>query len=164
MTAPYDRDALVARNAAMRNRVDTMIADLQRRTQDVSELQQAALAVQGEASSRDGAVRVRTNAAGVPLAIDLSSTAFQSTTPERLGAAVLEVAQAAARQARARSAEILAPVTADVPDLRDLVPGVPDLRVVVPEVPEPGAAVPPRTPPPADDEDAGGSVLDRGQW
>lgn len=164
MTAPYDREALVARNAAMRDRVDTMIADLQRRTHDIAELQQAVLAVEGGASSKDGTVRVRTNAAGVPLAVDLSSTAFQSSTPERLGAAVLEVAQAAARQARERSAEILAPVMADVPDLSGLVPGAPDLHVVVPTVPEAGAVPPSSTPPPGDDEDGDGSVLRGGQW
>lgn len=164
MTAPHDREALVARNAAMRERVNTMMADLQRRTQGIAQLQAAALAVEGAATSADGVVRVRTNAAGVPLAIDLSSSAFQSTTPERLGATVLEVAQAAARQARERSAEILAPVTADVPDLSGLVPGVTGLHMVTPTVPDPAGGPPPSSPPGDDDEDGDGSVLGRGRW
>ena len=164
MTAPHDREALVARNAAMRERVNTMMADLQRRTQGIAQLQAAALAVEGAATSADGVVRVRTNAAGVPLAIDLSSSAFQSTTPERLGATVLEVAQAAARQARERSAEILAPVTADVPDLSGLVPGVTGLHMVTPTVPDPAGGPPPSSPLRDDDEDGDGSVLGRGRW
>lgn len=163
MTAPHDREALVARNAAMRERVNTMMSDLQRRTRDIAELQATALAVEGTATSGDGVVRVRTNAAGVPLAIELSSSAFRSTTPERLGAAVLEVAQAAARQARERSAEILAPVTADVPDLSGLVPGVTGLHLVTPTVPDPAGGPPPSSPPRDDDEDGDGSVLDRGR-
>lgn len=164
MTAPHDREALVARNTAMRERVNTMMAKLQRRTRDMAELQAAALAVKGAATSEDGLVRVRTNAAGVPLAIDLAPSTFQSMTPERLGATVLEVAQAAARQARERSAEILAPVTVDVPDLSGLVPGVPGLHMVIPTVPDPAGGPPPSSPPPDDDEDGDGSVLDRGRW
>lgn len=111
MTAPGTHDELVARNAAMRDRVDTMIENLQRRTGEMALAQAEAVAVQGEARSADGTVTVRTNAAGVPTALELTDAAFAHTTPAKLAALVLRTTQDAARAARAQAQQVLGPFT-----------------------------------------------------
>lgn len=138
-------EELVARNAAMRDRVDTMIENLQRRTGDLAQAQSRAVAVQGVARSDDGAVTVRTNAAGVPTAIEIADGAFARTTPEKLAALLLRTTQDAARSARAQATELLGEFTQGSGFLTDahghgvdpeeVVPG---LHLVSPTIPEAG--------------------------
>jgi DNA-binding protein YbaB len=166
VTAPGRHDELVARNAAMRDRVDTMIQTLQQRTGEMAQAQAEAVAVQGEARSADGSVTVRTNAAGVPTALELGDDVFTGTTPAKLAALVLRTTQDAARSARARAQAVLGPFTTGSAFLgqgtepEELVPGV---HLVAPGIPEPGEA--PSVSRAGDDEDWDGdaSVLRDGR-
>lgn len=139
-------DELVARNVAMRDRVDTMIENLQRRTGDLAQAQCRAVTVQGEARSDDGAVTVRTNAAGVPTAIAIADGAFARTTPEKLAALLLRTTQDAARAARAQATELLGEFTQGsgfLTDARghgvDPEEVVPGLHLVSPTIPDAGS-------------------------
>ena len=159
MTAPGRHDELVARNAAMRDRVDNMIENLQRRTGEMAQAQAQAVAVQGEARSADGTVTVRTNAAGVPTALELSADVFARTTPAELAALVLRTTQDAARAARSQAQQVLGPFTTGSAFLgqgvepEELVPGV---HLVAPGIPEPGDA--PSVSHGGDDEDWDGDA------
>jgi DNA-binding protein YbaB len=153
MTSPADRRAqLEARNAEMRDRVETMLTDLKRRTAGLQEAQAQAAAVTAEAVSQDGLVRVRVNPTGVLTSLEFTQTAFQRSTPERLARSVIETVQKAAVQARQQVDSALAPLTdtSSVGDLSDLVEGAPSmkefLRPPLPEVPQTAqssAAAPP---------------------
>lgn len=138
MTDPDGRRAeLEARNAAMREQVSSMLEGLQRQTAQLHEAQASALAATGEATSADGLVTIRVNAAGIVTDTVLSASALRSSTPEKLAKSFTEAAQSAARDARAKADAAVAPLQEDVPDLPDLFPGAPSLSQLIPPVPEP---------------------------
>lgn len=166
MTTPQQRDEMRVRNAAMRERVDTMMADLQRRTASLASAQAEAAAATGTATSPDGLVTVTVNAAGVVTAAEVDPARLPRSTAAQVGAAFVGATQAAAVAARALADEALAPLLADVPDLSEVFPGAPDLADVLPRFPEPPLTPPgPRASGGADPEDdADGSVLRRDAW
>lgn len=136
MTDPVSRRAeLERRNAAMREQVEQMLSDLQRRTEGLREAQAATAEVTGEATSTDGRVRASVDADGMLGDLRLAPSAFDRTTPEALARTIGEVVQQATADARARVAETLAPFTEAGVDLPDLVPGAPSLRTPVPPQP-----------------------------
>lgn len=128
MTRSDQPEQLRARNDAMRDQVNGMLADLQRRTATLKEAQQRAAGVSGTATSRDGAVTVSVNAAGVVTDVRLAPNTFDRTTPEKLARTITELARGAAGDARAQTESIFAPLQEGVPDLPDILPGAPSLQ------------------------------------
>ncbi|MBF6507565.1 YbaB/EbfC family nucleoid-associated protein [Nocardia farcinica] len=148
MTDPGGRKAeLEARNAAMREQVSSLLEGLQRQTAQLREAQDAAMAATGEATSADGLVTVRVNAVGIVTDVQISPSAFRSSTPEKLARSFREAAQAAAHDVRGKADAALAPVQENVPDLPDLFPGAPSLKDLMPAPPpEPTTRVQPDDP------------------
>ena len=137
MTGPDGRRAeLAARNAAMREQMNSLLEGLQRQTAQLQEAQAAAMAATGEATSADGLATVHVNAVGIVTDVQLSPSAFKSSTPEKLARSFLEASQAAARDARSKADAAITPVQEDVPDLPDLFPDAPSLRNLLPSPPE----------------------------
>lgn len=136
MTDPVSRRAeLERRNAAMREQVEQMLSDLQRRTEGLREAHAAAAEVTGQATAPDGRVRASVDADGVLGDLRLAPSAFDRTTPEALARTIAEVVRQATADAQARVAETLAHFTEAGVDLPDLVPGAPSLRTPVPPQP-----------------------------
>lgn len=145
---PQDRRAqLEARNAAMRQQVDTLLAGLNRQTAALNSAQAQAAAVTGRATSADGLVTVTVNAAGVVIDAQFTPSAFDRSTPEKLARSVVAVAQQAAATAQQQVAAALAPVRSNVPDLPDFFPGAPSLTDLLPSPPAT------RRPPKSQDEE-----------
>lgn len=122
-------------NSALQAQVDTLLDGLRAQTEALAAAQGALAETTAQAASPDGLVRVTVDAAGAVTTVDVDASAFGRTTPARLAESFAAAACAATAQARARAAEILAPVTAlaaDLPDLPDIVPGAPSLRNLVP--------------------------------
>lgn len=156
---PQDRQAQwEARNAAMRQQVDSLLAGLNRQTAALTSAQAQAAEVTGRAASADGLVRATVNAAGVVTDVQFAPTAFTRSTPDKLARSVVEVIQQAAADARRKVEAVLAPVRENLPDLPDVfspdvIRGVPALKDLLPATKQP-----PRTQ--NDDEDfSNGSVL-----
>jgi DNA-binding protein YbaB len=126
-----------ARVSELQVEADETMAGLRARMAAVEEAQRTALSGTGEATSRDGSVRVTVDATGVVTALAFSDGAFQKSTPERLAAATVATIQEAAAQARGQMHQTLAPLTSDsegaLTAARRNVPGLAGLTV--PEVP-----------------------------
>ncbi|MFC7342246.1 YbaB/EbfC family nucleoid-associated protein [Saccharopolyspora griseoalba] len=115
-----------ARNAALRNQIDDMLADLRRRTADIEQKQDEAAQRTFEVSSEDGMVTARVDATGTAQEVRLSDKAFQRTTPDKLAAAITSVLREAAgtAQRELRSTFAAEADTSNVPE----VPGMPALQ------------------------------------
>ncbi|WP_227998120.1 YbaB/EbfC family nucleoid-associated protein [Nocardia australiensis] len=109
---------------ALQSWTDTMSGQVQHMTEVYErQLQQfgetktelAKLTVQGW--SQDQLVRVTANSAGVPLEVWVAPEAFKRSNPERLGAAMTEAAQAAARAAKEQLDTRLAPVLSELAEI-----------------------------------------------
>src|SRR6266498_4101108 len=131
---PEQREARVAE---LRSDADEAMAGLHAKMAAVQQAQSAALSATGQATSRDGSVRVTVDATGVVTALEFAPSAFQKSTPERLGAATVATIQEAAAKARGQMRETLAPLTSGAQGAlaaaRANVPGLDGLTV--PEVP-----------------------------
>lgn len=137
MTDPADRRAeLKARNAAMQEQVNSLLSGLQQQTDQLREAQAEAMSATGRATSADGLVTVHVNAAGIATDVEVSSSAFKTSTPDKLGRAFLQATQAAAQDARSRADAALAPLHQDVPDLPDVFGDAPSLKGPIPEPPD----------------------------
>ncbi|GAA3841373.1 YbaB/EbfC family nucleoid-associated protein [Saccharothrix violaceirubra] len=125
-----DTDALAARNARLRDTVDGLMRDLRERTDGLREAQEEIAGMAGEASSADGTVTARVDSTGLLDRLDLSSRAFERTTPEQLARVITQVVREAAGGVRERVSARMTPLTSDetMVDLPDLVPGAPSLR------------------------------------
>lgn len=119
----------VARNAALRNQIDDMLADLRKRTADIQEKQAAAAQQTFEVSSDDGMVNVRVDATGTVQEVRLSDKAFERTNPEKLARAITSVIREASGTAQRRLQSTFAP-EADVSNVPEL-PGVPSLQSLI---------------------------------
>jgi DNA-binding protein YbaB len=108
--SPEQRRAKVAE---LRQQATGAIAGLRAQMAAVKQAQQQALTSTGEATSKDGSVKVVVDATGVVTALTFSPSAFERTTPEKLSQTVVATIQAAAAQARTRVSESLAPVRAE---------------------------------------------------
>ncbi|RKT82896.1 Conserved DNA-binding protein YbaB [Saccharopolyspora antimicrobica] len=119
------RQDLAARNAALRDQIDTMLSDLRRRTAGIQEKQDAAARQTFEVASDDGMVTVRVDATGTVQELALSSKAFERTTPEKLARSITSVIREASGTAQRQLQSEFAPLadTSDVPEI----PGVPSL-------------------------------------
>lgn len=91
MTDPADRQAeLKARNAAMQEQVTSLLGGLQRQTEQLREAQTEAMSATGRATSPDGLVTAHVNAAGIATDVEVSPSAFKTSTPDKLGRAFLQ--------------------------------------------------------------------------
>ncbi|MCE7000513.1 YbaB/EbfC family nucleoid-associated protein [Saccharothrix sp. S26] len=167
MTDPTGRRAeLEARNAAMREQVDSLLAELKDKTAQLRETQAQAMAITATAVSKDGAVRATVDSAGALTSLEFSANAFERTTPDKLARLATETVRQAVAQARTRLNEVLAPAQQGPSiDLSEMLPGVPSLADLIPQppaVPEPSTR--PRRPAPPSDDDDGDSIMDRSGW
>ncbi|PRY43686.1 YbaB/EbfC family nucleoid-associated protein [Umezawaea tangerina] len=169
MTDPSGRRAeLEARNAAMREQVDSLMSELHRKTAEMREAQAKAVAITASATSQDGSVTARVDSSGALTSLEFSPNAFERSTPDKLARVATETVIAAIAKSRTELNEVLADAQQGSSiDLSEMLPGVPslaDLIPPVPPVPQPASQAPRRPARPADDDEEGGSVMDRGGW
>jgi DNA-binding protein YbaB len=130
---------LERRTAELQQQADAAMQHLQARIAGVRQAQQQAMRATGEATSRDGVVRAVVDATGVVTSLTFAPTAFERSTPDRLAQTAVATIQAAAAQARSRTAEAMAAMRADDGDVVDsAAKGAAALGVAplpVPEVP-----------------------------
>ncbi|QFZ23376.1 YbaB/EbfC family nucleoid-associated protein [Saccharothrix syringae] len=166
MTDPTGRRAeLEARNAAMREHVDSLLGELRKKTEQLQETQARAMAITATAASKDGTVRATVDSAGALTSLELTANAFDRTTPDRLARLVTETVREAVAKARTELNDVLAPAQQGPGiDLSEMLPGVPSLSDLIPKPPVvPQDRAPSRRPAPPDD-DEGDSVMDRSGW
>jgi DNA-binding protein YbaB len=162
MNDPAQREALEARNAALRTQVDSMLANLERQTSALRDAQAEAVAKTGTATSKDGLVKAVVNAAGIVTDVQIAPATFERSTPEKLARSIVEVVQLAAVDARQQADAALAPFQENVPDLPDLFPGAPSLKDLLPTPPTAPVAAATRRQ--DDDDEPTGSMMDRNGW
>jgi DNA-binding protein YbaB len=137
MTEP--KASLEQRTAELQRQADTAMAHLKSRIAGVREAQQQAMLATGEATSKDGVVRVVVDNTGVVTSLTLAPSAFDRGTPERLAQTVVATIQSAAAQARGRMSEAMAAIRADDADeVSSAARGAASLGIAplpVPEVP-----------------------------
>ena len=132
---PHDRRAqLEARNAAMRQQVNSLLAGLNRQSAALQEAQIQAAEVTGRATSADGLVTVTVNAVGIVTDVQFAPSAFDRSTPDKLARSVVTVTQQAANAAQRQVEDALAPARGELPDLPDVVPGAPSLKDLLPNM------------------------------
>ncbi|WP_433265601.1 YbaB/EbfC family nucleoid-associated protein [Actinosynnema sp. CS-041913] len=168
MTDPTGRRAeLEARNAAMREQVDSLLAELKTKTAELRETQERVQAITASAVSKDGSVRASVDSTGALTSLEFSANAFERTTPDKLARLTTETVLQAVAKARAELTEVVTPAQQGASvDLSEMLPGVPSLADLIPKppaVPQPQGAPPRRPAPPQDDED-GDSFMDRSGW
>ncbi|MGH3981164.1 MAG: YbaB/EbfC family nucleoid-associated protein [Pseudonocardiaceae bacterium] len=155
---PHDRRAqLEARNAAMRQQVNSLLAGLNRQSAALQKAQVQAAEVTGRATSADGLVTVTVNAAGIVTDVQFAPSAFDRSTPDKLARSVVTVTQQAASAAQRQVEDALAPVRGELPDLPDAVPGAPSLKDLLPN--QSSNRHPPRSPEDDDEDFSTRSVL-----
>jgi DNA-binding protein YbaB len=126
---PQDRRAqLEARNAAMRQQVNSLLTGLDRQTAALHSAQAQVAEVTSQATSADGLVTVTVNAAGIVTDVQFTPSAFDRSTPDKLARSVVAVTQQAAADAHQQVEAVLAPVRGDLPDLPDVFPAAPSLQ------------------------------------
>jgi DNA-binding protein YbaB len=135
-----------ARNAAMRDQVDSLLAQFDETTTRLREAQTAAAAVTVTVTSEDGLVTATVDPSGAPVDLRFASHAFDRVSPAALARSVLGVVRQAGMRAKREVAELMAPLGAGLPDLSDLVEGAPSLKALLPDLSVPEE-------PPAEDED-----------
>ncbi|MEU8897981.1 YbaB/EbfC family nucleoid-associated protein [Nocardia sp. NPDC048505] len=142
--ADQEREALRARNDALRGEVDSLLATFAEQQREFAAAQARLATATVTAWSSDNLIRVTANSAGVPLEVHVDPEAFKRSTPQKLGLAITEATQAAARLAGEEAQRAFGSIEqlgADIPDLPDLVPGAPSIKDLVRSLlPEPEAA------------------------
>ncbi len=154
-TAGDDRARLEARNAAMKDQMDTLLENFERQTAQLRDAQSAAAQTTAQVSSPDGLVRATIDAGGNLAKLEIAPNAFERTTPAQLANTVQTVVRQGTLQVKQKIADLMAPITEGLPDLADLVEGAPSLAGLVPQIPE---FVEAPAPQPAPFEE-GGSIL-----
>ncbi|MEU6152458.1 YbaB/EbfC family nucleoid-associated protein [Actinosynnema sp. NPDC047251] len=168
MTDPTGRRAeLEARNAAMRDQVDTLLAELKTKTAELRETQERVQAITASAVSKDGSVRASVDSTGAVTSLEFSANAFERTTPDKLARVATETILQAVAKSRTELNEVIAPAQrGGSVDLSELLPGVPSLTDLIP--PPPAVPQPPsaqrRAPAPRPDDEDGDSFMDRSGW
>jgi DNA-binding protein YbaB len=157
-TAGDDRARLEARNAAMKDQMDTLLENFERQTAQLRDAQAAAAEATAQVSSPDGLVRATIDAGGNLAKLEFAPNAFERTTPAQLANTVQTVVRQGSLQVKRKIADLMAPITEGLPDLADLVEGAPSLAGLVPPIPEFPDEEPPAAPRPESFEE-GGSIL-----
>jgi DNA-binding protein YbaB len=160
-TAGDDRARLEARNAAMKDQMDTLLENFERQTAQLRDAQAAAAETTAQVASSDGLVRATIDAGGSLAKLDFAPNTFERTTPAQLANTVQTLVRQGSLQVKQKIADLMAPITEGLPDLADLVEGAPSLAGLVPPIPEfleeEDAPEPPR---PESFEDAGPILRD----
>lgn len=156
-TAGDDRARLEARNAAMKDQVDTLLENFERQTAQLRDAQAAAAETTAQVSSPDGLVRATIDAGGSLAKLEFAPNTFERTTPAQLANTVQTLVRQGSLQVKQKIAALMAPITEGLPDLADLVEGAPSLAGLVPPMPDFTAEEAP-APRPESFED-GGSIL-----
>jgi hypothetical protein len=144
-----ERAQLTARGALLRGKVDELLTDLNSRTERLREAQRTAAALSATVTSTDRRIRVSVDATGMVTELWLAPTAFDHSRPDVLARALGDLIRQATMRVRGQRAEVLRPLTENLPDVSDLVPGAPSLREMLPSIPEgpaPDAGAPPTGP------------------
>jgi len=157
-TAGDDRARLEARNAAMKDQMDTLLENFERQTAQLRDAQAAAAETTAQVSSPDGLVRATIDAGGSLAKLEFAPNAFERTTPAQLANTVQTLVRQGSLQVKQKIADLMAPITEGLPDLADLVEGAPSLAGLVPEIPSYLDEEPPPAPRPESYEDTG-SIL-----
>jgi DNA-binding protein YbaB len=155
-TAGDDRARLEARNAAMKDQMDTLLENFERQTAQLRDAQAAAAETTAQVNSHDGLVRATIDAGGNLAKLEFASNAFERTTPAQLANTVETVVRQGSLQVKQKIADLMAPITEGLPDLADLVEGAPSLAGLVPQIPE---FVEEEAPAPQPSYEEGGSIL-----
>jgi DNA-binding protein YbaB len=95
---------------ALRAQADQMVEQLHDRIEGIKAAQAQALTASGEATSRDGGVRVVVDATGVVTHVEFARTVFERNTPEKLAQTIVATVQTAAATARTQMAEAWGPI------------------------------------------------------
>jgi DNA-binding protein YbaB len=158
-TAGDDRAQLEARNAAMKDRMDTLLENFERQTEQLRDAQAAAAETTAQVSSPDGLVRATIDAGGSLAKLEFAPNTFERTTPAQLANTVQSLVRQGSLQVKQKIAALMAPITEGLPDLSDLVEGAPSLAGLVPPIPsfDELAEEPPAPRPESFEE--GGSIL-----
>jgi DNA-binding protein YbaB len=135
-TAGDDRARLEARNAAMKDQVDTLLENFERQTAQLRDAQAAAAETTAQVASSDGLVRATIDAGGSLAKLEFAPNTFERTTPAQLANTVQTLVRQGSLQVKQKIADLMAPITEGLPDLADLVEGAPSLAGLVPPIPE----------------------------
>lgn len=135
-TAGDDRARLEARNAAMKDQVDTLLEQFERQTAELRDAQAAAAATTALVTSPDGLVRATIDAGGSLAKLEFQPNTFERTTPAQLANTVQTLVRQGSLQVKQKIADLMAPITEGLPDLADLIEGAPSLQGLVPEIPQ----------------------------
>ncbi|GHG43326.1 hypothetical protein GCM10017567_76750 [Amycolatopsis bullii] len=157
-TAGDDRARLEARNAAMKDQMDTLLENFERQTAQLRDAQAAAAETTARVSSSDGLVRATIDAGGSLAKLEFAPNTFERTTPAQLANTVQSLVRQGSLQVKQKIADLMAPITEGLPDLADLVEGAPSLAGLVPPIPSFDEVEEPPAPRPESFED-GGSIL-----
>jgi DNA-binding protein YbaB len=154
-TAGDDRVRLEARNAAMKDQVDTLLENFERQTAQLRDAQAAAAETTAQVASPDGLVRATIDAGGSLAKLEFAPNTFERTTPAQLANTVQTLVRQGSLQVKQKIADLMAPITEGLPDLADLVEGAPSLAGLVPPIPEFVEESPAPRPESLEDPDAG---------
>ncbi len=135
-TAGDDSARLEARNAAMKDQVDTLLEQFERQTAQLREAQDAASQLAATVVSQDGLVRATIDATGTLSKLEIQPNAFERTNPAQLANTVLTLVRQGSLQVKQQVAELMAPITEGLPDLSDLIDGAPSLQGLMPAIPD----------------------------
>ncbi|WP_327098959.1 YbaB/EbfC family nucleoid-associated protein [Nocardia vinacea] len=126
----WESDGPCSAGEGMRNQINHILDTLAEQRAHVTAVREKLAAVRSTTNSADGLVEVTVDGSGVLVDVKFAPKAF-GTGRRELARSVTEAGQEAARLARVRNEEIIAPITAAaaaMPDLPDLLPGAPSLR------------------------------------
>jgi DNA-binding protein YbaB len=97
-------------NYDFQRQMDDMAADFQERRSRARELRKQLSAVTGSARSRDGMISVEVGAQGQLRGVWFDPGLFDRQSPQRLAAAIMELAGIATAEAARKVQEVMAPV------------------------------------------------------
>jgi DNA-binding protein YbaB len=141
-------------NEARRHQMTEVLALVQEQMADIAALQKKQAELTASAEAADGMVEVTVNAHGHLVKTVIDESYLDEYEFEELPDHITEAAQAAARKAARRVAELMAPITErrqGLPSLSQIIEGAPDLRDFTPPWLDPFGATRPRQDPEGSD-------------
>ncbi len=126
-----NEDEKQVRNDLLRVELDELLSSFDQQRERLEEVRSRLASTTVTVWSPDNLVRVDSNAAGIPFGVHFDPMAFKRSTPDKLARSTLEAVQTAARRAGEAAQHAIAPLqamSAEVPDLPELIPGAPSVR------------------------------------
>lgn len=137
MTAPGDdRARLEARNAAMKNQVDSLLEQFDKQTEQLRDAQAAAAETSVTVTSQDGLVRATIDSTGSLAELAFAPSAFERSNPAALASTTMKLVRHGTLQVKQQVADLMSPITEGLPDLSDLIEGAPSLQSLLPKIPD----------------------------